>query len=249
MIKGFLESRRKKKLVDQLLGYVSVEVKKSYANTIGDERSHVNNEIASLNQTVIEIVESESPKRLLRLKLRESLAVHSTMQILALTPTEKRDAFYSECTYISASFSHRLDRILPNIGNYKEIWFDQQLMLLSNSEVLRLCNHAALTAGIRGNIINVMRVWLDPESVNPNTDWFRKVLLANLIIAECQIRDDLGEPSNLSEDRTEEVLIRTSIGLLAEEYLINRVDPYGEWKMQLRDSSDYLTDLGLSIRP
>ena len=247
MLKRFLENRRKKKLIDELHGYISVQVQNSYANTIGDERNHISSEIAILSLALIEVVESENPARLLRVKLYEALKQHSTMQILALTPTEQRDTFYADCTYISAAFSHRLDSVMPKLSNFKDIWFDQKLMLNSNSELLRLCNHTSLTAGIRTNVFNQARAWLDADSVIQSGDWFRKVLLANLIIAESQIRDELGEPSILSEDLIDAGLIRVSIGLLAHDYLINSIDPYNDWKMQLRDGSDFLTDLGLKI--
>lgn len=244
MLKSFFESRRKNKIVAPIHDYIVNEVPKRYLNTIGDDSKHIANEIILLRAIATEVSESSDPPAQLRVRLYEALRQLAPMQVLALTPTEKRDAFFEECAYISGAFSHRLDYVIPQVSFLREIWIDQQLNRLSNAELLMFCNHAALTSGIRANVINELRAWFDVGSLDPHSDWFRKVFLANVIISECEIRDDLGEGLLLASDPFDEGLRRVSISLLAKDYLLNAQNPYEAWRDALREGGKELTDLG-----
>jgi hypothetical protein len=244
MFKSFLEKRRKNKIVAPIHEYIGNEVPTRYLNTIGDDRKHVANEVILLRAIATEISESSNPPAQLRVRLYEALRQLAPMQVLALTPTEKRDAFFDECAYISGAFSHRLDYVVPQVSFLREIWIDQQLNRLSNAELLTFCNHAALTAKIRANVINELRAWFDVGSIDPHSDWFRKVFLANVIISECEIRDDLGEDLILARDPIDAGLRRVSISLLAKDYLLNAQNPYEAWRDALREGGKELTDLG-----
>ncbi|MDB2476608.1 hypothetical protein N9X06_06650 [Paracoccaceae bacterium] len=170
----------------------------------------------------------------LRVEIAKAMRAQAHWQALALTAAEKQDAFYATSELFNPNFAHRLDTICENISILRNAGIcdaDNELLVVQ-------CNRRGLLFLAKMNILNLARAFTSDDA-SPRTDWFKKCYLAELIIAEHDIRTELKEPTAISD------VDKIALALLNEQYLVSSFTPYADWKAALKDYSPEVLELGM----
>lgn len=172
-------------------------------------------------QQILRFSKAENPF----LTMRESLATYvigyARLQVLCLTEEEKREAFYSDCSYISGELYKHIDRAVEHVEELRELkWKHPDL---SNEELVSFCNTRCVLHLYYVNGFNYVRGEFD--DIDKEKDWLRPFIKSMLIWEEEQIREKIGLPS-LLPDKLDGLKHSTFMNMVVNGHR----NPYYEWE-------------------
>ncbi|WP_415894564.1 hypothetical protein ACMXYQ_08960 [Neptuniibacter sp. PT34_22] len=229
MLKGFLENRRAKKAVKEWnkspLGQALARHTREYFYE-GKILSHYEEEnknriIDDFYQQIFSIAQAENPFLQMRELVASYVIGYAAYQVLCLKESEKEEAFYSDCPYISGELHKHIQSVTEHNDELGELkWKYPEV---TNDELVSFCNSRCALHLYYLNGMNLVRS--EYKDLDTEKDWLQPFTKSMLIWEEDQIRNKIGLPS----------LLPDSMDGLKHSTFMNMVtnghkNPYYEWE-------------------
>ena len=196
MIKDFFQRRKERKAIREwqnsslgkLMTIHTNEYFTKYPRLADFSDETKNKIVGDFLEAVFGLTRAENPFLAMRERLASYVIGFAELQVLCLTEEEKREAFYSDCPYISGALHKHIGKAVKHIEELRELkWKHPDI---SNVDLVSFCNSRCVLHLYYLNGFNYVRSEFD--DFDKAKDWLRPFIKSMLIWHEDQIREKIG---------------------------------------------------------
>jgi len=177
---------------------------------------------------VFALTQAENPFLTMREYIASYVCGYASFQVLCLKEEEKKEAFYSDCPYISGELYRHIQKLSEHNEELKKLkWKNNDL---STDELVYFCNARSALHLYYVNGMNMVRSEL--KDLDTGKDWLRPFIRSMLIWEEDIYRGKVELPS-LLPDSLDALRHSTFMNMVTNGY----ENPHYEWEMACKNSA------------